>query len=97
MPQMLSILNRTIHELAFVIHRATPLALACLDVVNKAIGGFYLLLTMIWKDSRKPSEPSPPPSTRLQALENRSTFLRHDGGLQQPRYRQPIQRPYIQS
>jgi len=51
---------RALHELAFLVDRSTPFALAALNFASKIVGGFYLLLAMIWKDFRAPK---PPPKT----------------------------------
>ena len=32
--------------------RSTPFALGALNMVSKLVGGFYLLVAMIWKDVR---------------------------------------------
>ena len=53
--QLISLLNKTIHELGFFIRQATPFLMACLEMVNKCIGGFYLLVTILFED-RKCSE-----------------------------------------
>jgi len=71
-------LLRVIHELAFLVDRSTPLALGALNILSKVVGGFYLLVAMVWKDVRtnKP-EPRPqqppvrslaPPPQRLPAI-----------------------------
>ena len=49
--------------------RSTPLALGALNIMSKIIGGAYLLVAMIWRDSRKPGGPNPPPQRpALQSL-----------------------------
>jgi len=45
---------KTLHELAFLVERSTPLALGTLNILSKVVGGFYLLVAMIWRDSTKP-------------------------------------------
>jgi hypothetical protein len=41
--QLVSLLNKTIHEMGFFLRQATPFLMACLEMVNKCIGGFYLV------------------------------------------------------
>jgi len=53
MPRLLHLINRTIHELALLIRHSTPFLLAIVDMINKAIGGLYLLFAMLWRDSQK--------------------------------------------
>ncbi len=47
---------RFMHEFNRLIHVCTPLFLGILDLGSKIIGGFYILVAMIFRDSRK-SEP----------------------------------------
>lgn len=84
LPKILTLLNRTIHESAFLIRQITPFLLACVDVVNKAIGGFYLLITMMWKDLRRPKPPEESP---------KGNYLE---GPNFPYRREVTQRPYLQ-
>lgn len=42
--------NKTIFALSHFIGQSMPFMLACLDTINKVIGGFFLLFTMMWKD-----------------------------------------------
>ena len=44
---------RLLHELANLVDRSTPLALGALNIMSKVMGGAYLLVAMIWKDSVK--------------------------------------------
>lgn len=44
---------KILHELAFLVERSTPLALGTLNVLSKVVGGFYLLVAMIWRDTTK--------------------------------------------
>lgn len=44
-----------VRELSNLITRSTPLILGCLDVFSKIIGGFYILVAMIFK----PNNPNP--------------------------------------
>jgi len=50
---------RVVHELAFLVDRSTPFALGALNFLSKIVGGFYLLVAMMWKDFRKPKPPPP--------------------------------------
>ena len=36
-----------------------PLLLACVEAVNKMVGGFFLLIAMMWRDSKRPTPPPP--------------------------------------
>jgi len=60
---------RLLHELANLVDRSTPLALGALNIMSKVVGGAYLLIAMIWKDTvKKPvGGPAPirPPITSL--------------------------------
>jgi len=64
---------KTLHELAFIVERSTPLALGTLNILSKVVGGFYLLVAMIWRDSTKPANrggqgvPGPSPLKALSA------------------------------
>merc|ERR1711872_162234 len=49
-------------------HDSTPLALGALNIMSKIIGGAYLLVAMIWRDSRKPGPNPPPQRPALQSL-----------------------------
>lgn len=42
--------NKTIFALSHFLGQSMPFLLACLDTINKVIGGFFLLITMMWKD-----------------------------------------------
>jgi len=53
---------RLLHELANLVDRSTPLALGALNIMSKVVGGAYLLVAMIWKDSVK----KPPSSAQHQ-------------------------------
>ena len=56
-------------ELGVIAERLTPLALGVLDIVSKIIGGFYMLIAMIFRDYRYggPAKGvSPPTSQPLQ-------------------------------
>jgi len=55
---------RLINELTKLIHVLTPLFLGVLDLITKIIGGFYILLSMIWRDSVRPT-PRPVPHNSI--------------------------------
>lgn len=38
-------------RVTWLVHTLTPVALGLIDLSSKIIGGFYLLIAMIWKDS----------------------------------------------
>ena len=42
--------NKTIFALSHFLGQSMPFLLACLDTINKVIGGLFLLFTMMWKD-----------------------------------------------
>jgi hypothetical protein len=63
---------KAIHELAFLVDRSTPFALGALNMLSKVVGGFYVLLAMIWRDVRKPK---PPPSAVPPSLQGPSPSL----------------------
>ncbi|XP_055715683.1 uncharacterized protein LOC129809683 [Phlebotomus papatasi] len=58
---------RLIAEIRKCVHVLTPLFLGTLDVFSKIVGGFYMLIAMIWRDSinlgmpRNQFQPLPPP------------------------------------
>jgi len=52
---------RVLHELANLVDRSTPLALGALNIMSKVVGGFYLLIAMIWKDTVKKPTGGPVP------------------------------------
>lgn len=45
---------KLVHELSILIKTLTPFAIACVEVFGKIVGGFYLLLAMLWRDRRSP-------------------------------------------
>jgi len=47
---LLPMLNKTLLALGTVIHKATPVMLACLDTVNKVIGATFLMINRFWAD-----------------------------------------------
>ena len=61
---------KLLHELAHLVERSTPLAMAALNMVTKCVGGAYLLIAMIWRDTVKrpalgPPRAAPPPVDQL--------------------------------
>jgi len=54
--QMAGFSLRALHELAFLVDRSTPFALGAMNFASKIVGGFYLLVAMIWKDFRAPKQ-----------------------------------------
>jgi len=61
---------RVLHELANLVDRSTPLALGALNIMSKVVGGAYLLVAMIWRDTvKKPVGGGPvPPRPQLTSL-----------------------------
>ena len=55
---------KLVHELAHLVERSTPLAMAALNMVTKCVGGAYLLIAMIWRDTVKRPAPGPAPPPR---------------------------------
>ena len=47
--------------MANLVDRSTPLALGALNIMSKVVGGFYLLIAMIWKDTVKKPTGGPVP------------------------------------
>lgn len=45
---------RLLRELSNLIRSVTPFTIACVDMCGKVIGGFYLLIAVLWRDSRRP-------------------------------------------
>jgi hypothetical protein len=86
LPKLLDLFNRTIRESAHLIRMATPFLLACVEMMNKAVGGFYLLLAMIWRDFRKPQEPGPGTANRRYIKGPPPEY---------PYARSQVQRPYL--
>ncbi|EDW81056.2 uncharacterized protein Dwil_GK11223 [Drosophila willistoni] len=41
---------RFLYELSRFTHTATPIVFKLIDFMNKLVGGFFILLTMVWKD-----------------------------------------------
>jgi len=59
---------RLLHELANLVDRSTPLALGALNIASKVVGGAYLLVAMIWRDTVKKPVGPPPPRPALTSL-----------------------------
>lgn len=60
---------RLLHELANLVDRSTPLALGALNMLSKVVGGAYLLVAMIWRDTvKKPPAGQPPVRPQLTSL-----------------------------
>lgn len=50
---------KLIEHITWLAHILTPAFLALLDLLSKIIGGFYLLIAMIWRDSVNVRRPHP--------------------------------------
>ena len=86
LPKMLELFNKTIHESAFLLRTATPMFLSVVDMFNKVLGGFYMLLAMMWRDFRRPQPPQP------QGSQAAGRYL--EPPPEYPYRRQNVQRPY---
>lgn len=53
-------LLKLMHEMSKMITALTPIFIALIEAVTKIVGGFYLLIAMMWKSSREPSRIMPP-------------------------------------
>lgn len=51
---------KLIERTTWLAHVLTPVALGLIDLVSKVIGGFYLLIAMIWRDSVGAARRPPP-------------------------------------
>lgn len=105
--------NKTIFALSHFLGQSMPFLLACLDTINKVIGGFFLLFTMMWKDmiyGRSQSNISPGLQQEKSQLSlqhnpkstNFPTIERGENNpyIRKPRYpylRSEVQRPYRKS
>ena len=87
LPKMLELFNKTIHESAFLLRTATPMFLSVVDMFNKIVGGFYMLLAMMWRDFRRPQPPQQQGSQR-----GEGRYL--EPPPEYPYRRQNVQRPY---
>lgn len=92
LPEVLFLLNGTIRECGGVITKMTPFLLGCLDVIKKAIGGFYLLLAMVWRGSSHSGSSHPKKITILEDQRERKNYLE---GPRFPYRRDNVQRPYV--
>lgn len=54
-----------VEKTSWLIHACTPIALAIVDLFSKIVGGLYLLLAMIWKDSTGALR-RPPPNNAIE-------------------------------
>ncbi|KAH8271171.1 hypothetical protein KR018_000781 [Drosophila ironensis] len=64
---------RLLFELSRFTHTATPILLKVLDFLHKIAGGFFIILTMIWKDLMSRWQPEtkqgpPPPDSRFRSI-----------------------------
>lgn len=48
---------RFMREFSYIIRATTPIFLAIIDFFTKLVGGFYLLIAMMWRTSRQPQAP----------------------------------------
>ena len=85
LPKMLELFNKTIHESAFLLRTATPMFLSVVDMFNKIVGGFYMLLAMMWRDFRRPQQRADG-AAPVRCLEPPPEY---------PYRRQAVQRPYL--
>jgi len=74
---------KLLHELANLVDRSTPLALAALNMMGKIVGGAYLLIAMIWRDAVKkpagqPAGGQQQPPRQLQLGLNRTPVVNSD-------------------
>lgn len=56
---------KLIERTTWLVHVLTPIALGFFELCSKVIGGFYILLAMIWKDSI--GNPRRPPNNAIEA------------------------------
>lgn len=56
---------KLIEHTTWLAHVLTPVALGIIDLCSKVIGGFYLLIAMIWRDSVGARRP--PPNNAIEA------------------------------
>jgi len=67
---------RLLHELANLVDRSTPLALGALNMLSKVVGGAYLLVAMIWRDTvKKPPAGQAPVRPQLTSLPHMRSSL----------------------
>ena len=58
---------KLIERTTWLAHVLTPFALGLLDLISKIIGGLYLLIAMIWRDSVGTRRPLPDGSNAIEA------------------------------
>lgn len=63
---------KLIERTTWLAHVLTPFALGLLDLCSKIIGGFYILIAMIWKDST--GQRRPPPNNAIEAGPRRKPY-----------------------
>lgn len=50
---------KLMEQLNYFIHVSSPFLLAVVDLISKICGAFFILITMIWRDSTQPRRPQP--------------------------------------
>ena len=93
LPKMLELFNKTIHESAFLLRTATPMFLSVVDMFNKVVGGYYMLLAMMWRDFRRPQQP-PQGSQRGEGAAAAAAGRYLEPPPEYPYRRLNVQRPY---
>lgn len=53
---------KLIERTTWLVTALTPFAIALVDLLTKIVGGLYLLIAMIWRDSTGQRRPAPPPN-----------------------------------
>lgn len=66
---------KLIERTTWLAHVLTPFALALLDLISKIVGGFYLLIAMIWKDSVGGARR--PPQNAIEARQRQQDAIRY--------------------
>lgn len=49
---------RLIREVSNLLHASTPIVISIINMIGKIIGGFYLLIAMMWRDGKQPTTPA---------------------------------------
>lgn len=67
-------------EARLLLHTATPIILKIIELLGKVIGGFYILIAMIWRDltgsrAREVPRGLAPPRNQYQAISNRPFYI----------------------
>lgn len=57
---------KLMEQLNYFIHVSSPFLLAVVDLISKICGAFFILITMIWRDSTQPRRPQPQRAEALQ-------------------------------